>query len=72
MKTATLPSLCVDPQLPNAAESMRAEFLARGLASREVAQTTGVYYAAGDVHAELSQMLQQTCAKVHKQKPVRD
>ncbi len=72
MKTATLPSLLVDPPLRDAAQSVRAEFVARGLATREVAHTTGVYYAAGDVHAELSRMLQQTCAKVQKQKPARD
>ena len=96
MKTATLPSLRVDPQLRDAAQSVlqegetlsgfieasvresidrrrvRAEFVARGLASREAAQTTGVYYSADDVHAELSQMLEQTCARVQKQKPERD
>ncbi len=72
MKTATLPSLRVDPPLRDAAQSVRAEFVARALASREAAQTTGVYFAAGDVHAELSRMLQQTCAKVQKQKPVGD
>ena len=67
MKTATLPSLRVDPQLREAAESVlqegemlsglieasvretlerrrtRAEFIARGLASRDEAKRTGVY-----------------------------
>lgn len=95
MKTATLPSLRVDPQLRDAAQSvlqegetlsgfieasvresidrrrMRAEFVARGMASREAAQTTGVYFAAGDVHAELGQMFQQARAKVLRQKPAR-
>jgi len=72
MKTATLPSLRVDPPLRDAAQSVRAEFVARGLASREATQTTGVYFAAGEVHAELGQMLQQACAKVQEHKPVRD
>lgn len=72
MKTAKLPSLRVDPLLRDTAQSVRAEFVERGLALREVAHTTGVYYAAGDVHAELSRMLQQACAKVPKQKPARD
>lgn len=72
MKTATLPSLRVDPPLRDAAQRVRAEFMARGLASREASHTTGVYYAACDVHAELGQMLQKACAKVHKQKPARD
>lgn len=91
MKTATLPSLRVDPQLRDAAQSVlqegetlsgfieasvresidrrrvRAEFVARGLASREAAQTTGVYFAADDVHAELGQRLQQARARVQKQ-----
>lgn len=72
MKTTTLPSLRVDPHLRNTAQSVRAEFMARGLASREAAQTTGVYYSADGVHVELSQMLEQTCARVQKQKPERD
>ena len=41
------------------------------LASRESAQTSGVYFAAGDVHAELGQRLQQARAKVLNQKPAR-
>lgn len=90
MKTATLPSLRVDPQLRDAAQSVlqegetlsgfieasvretierrrtRAEFVARGLASREEAQASGVYFAAGDVHAELGRMLTQARDKLQK------
>lgn len=81
MKTATLPSLRVAPELREAAESVlqegetlsgfieasvresierrrtRAEFVLRGLASRDEAKRTGVYFAAGAVHAELGKML---------------
>lgn len=70
MKTATLPSLRVTPELRQAAEAvlreeeslssfmeqtlreevnrrrMQAEFIARGLAAREDARRTGVYYSA--------------------------
>lgn len=35
----------------------RAEFISRGLASRDEAKRTGVYFAADAVHAELAQML---------------
>jgi predicted transcriptional regulator len=35
----------------------RAEFIARGLASRGEAQRTGVYFSAQSVHAELRTML---------------
>ena len=42
----------------------RAEFIARGMASREEAKRTGVYFAADRVHAELGQMLAK--AKVRK------
>ena len=90
MKTATLPSLRVDPQLRDAAQSVlqegetlsgfietsvretierrrtRAEFVARGLSSREQARATGAYFAADEVHAELGRMLTQARAKVHK------
>ena len=90
MKTATLPSLRVEPELRDAAESVlqdgetlsgfieasvretierrrtRAEFIARGMASREEAKRTGVYFAAGQVHAELGQMLAKAKAKVQK------
>ncbi|MDG5978098.1 hypothetical protein H010_22789 [Hydrogenophaga taeniospiralis CCUG 15921] len=44
----------------------RAEFVARGLASREQAQASGVHFAAGEVHAELGRMLTQARAKVQK------
>ena len=88
MKTATLPSLRVEPELRDAAESVlqdgetlsgfieasvretlerrrsHAEFIARGMASREEAKRTGVYFAADQVHAELGQMLAK--AKVRK------
>ncbi|MDQ2778634.1 MAG: prevent-host-death protein [Pseudomonadota bacterium] len=90
MKTATLPSLRVDPQLRDAAESVleenetlsafiessvvqsierrqaRAEFIARGLASREEALRTGRYYSAGEVHAELTGMLDKARAKLQR------
>ncbi len=82
MKTASLPSLRVDPELRAAAESVlkegetlsafvetsvkqqvhyrktQAEFIARGLASREEAKRTGEYYDADEVHAELRAMLE--------------
>lgn len=82
MKTASLPSLRVDPELRAAAESVlkegetlsafveasvkqqvhyrktQAEFIARGLASREEAKRTGEYYDADAVHAELRAMLE--------------
>jgi len=81
MKTATLPSLRVEPELRQAAEAVlqegetlsglietavretverrrtRAEFIARGLASRDEALRTGVYFSADSVHAELRTML---------------
>lgn len=83
MKTATLPSLRVDPELREAAESIleegetlssfietsvretiqrrrvRAEFIARGLTSREEAKRTGVYLDADVVHAQLEDKLAQ-------------
>jgi len=82
MKTATLPSLRVEPELRDAAESVledgetlssfiegavretierrrtRAEFIARGLASREEAKRTGVYISADVVLADLSERLE--------------
>lgn len=88
MKTATLPSLRVDPELRAAAESVlkegeslsafvensvkaqihyrktQAEFIARGLAAREEAKRTGVYYDADEVHAELRAMLDAKKAKL--------
>lgn len=90
MKTATLPSLRVEPELREAAESVlqegetlsgfieaslretierrraRAEFVARGLVSREEAKRTGVYFAADKVHGELGQMLAKAKSKVQK------
>jgi hypothetical protein len=87
MKTATLPSLRVEPELREAAESVlqegetlsgfievsvretierrrtRAEFIARGLASREEARRTGEFYPALEVHAELARMLEGARAK---------
>ena len=87
MKTATLPSLRVEPKLRKAAESvlhegeslssfmeqslrdevtrrrMRAEFIARGLAARDEAERTGVYYDADTVHAELRDMLAEAKAR---------
>lgn len=38
---------------------------------RDAAQTTGVSFAAGEVHAELGQRIQQARARALKQKPVR-
>jgi hypothetical protein len=88
MKTATLPSLRVEPELRQAAESVlqegetlsgfieesvretierrrtRAEFTARGLASREEAGRTGEFYPAREVHAELARMLGKARAKL--------
>ncbi|WP_421871774.1 YlcI/YnfO family protein [Pararhizobium sp.] len=82
MKTATLPSLRVDPELRAAAEGVlekgetlsafvehavkaqvhfrktQAEFIARGLASREEAKRTGIYYSADEVLGELKGMLE--------------
>lgn len=90
MKTATLPSLRVEPELREAAESVlqegetlsgfieasiretierlrtRAEFIARGLASRDEAKRTGVYFSADVVHAELSRMLVKAKTKLQK------
>lgn len=81
MKSTTLPSLRVDPELRDAAESVlqegetlsglietavretiqrrrtRAEFIARGLASRDEARRTGEYFDADVVHAELAEKL---------------
>jgi len=90
MKTATLPSLRVDPELREAAESVlqegeslsgfieasvretilrrrvRAEFIARGLASREDAKRTGAYVDAEVVHAQLAKKLDQARKKLQK------
>jgi hypothetical protein len=88
MKSATFPSLRVDPELREAAEGVlqdgetlsgfietsvretierrrtRAEFIARGLVSRDEARRTGVYVAASAVHAELGKMLTKASKRV--------
>ena len=90
MKTASLPSLRVEPELRDAAESVlnagetlssfvessvraqieyrrsQREFIARGLASRDDAKRTGIYFNADDVHAELRAMLQDAKAEAAK------
>lgn len=90
MKTATLPSLRVDPALREAAESVllegeslssfietsvretierrrvRSEFIARGLASRDEARCTGIYFPADEVHDELKQMLRQASRRARR------
>ncbi len=48
----------------------RAEFVARGLASRDEARATGVYFAADQVQAELTQMLSQARSTL-KDKPAK-
>ena len=81
MKTATLPSLRVDPELRQSAEAalregeslsslmeqslrdavnrrrMQAEFIARGLAARDEAKCTGVYYSKEESLAALDAIL---------------
>lgn len=95
MKTATLPSLRVGPELREAAESVlkqgetlsgfietsvretierrrvRAEFIARGLAAREEIAKTGVFFAAQEVHAELSAKLAKARARLRSRVPKR-
>jgi predicted transcriptional regulator len=90
MKTATLPSLRVDPQLRDAAESVlqegeslssfietsvremverrriRTEFIARGLASRDESQRTGVYYSVNDVRVMLDKKLVKAAKRIGK------
>jgi hypothetical protein len=90
MKTATLPSLRVDPELREAAENVlqegeslsalietavretierrrtRAEFVARGLLSRDEARRSGVYVPAAAVHAELGKMLAKATKRVRR------
>lgn len=87
MKTATLPSLRVEPQLRRDAENVlhegeslsqlieesvrtqielrkhQAEFLSRGLASREKARETGQYIPADVVLDRLSARLQEAKAQ---------
>ena len=81
MKSATLPSLRVEPELRRAAEAvlhegeslssfmeqslrdevnrrrMQAEFIARGLAAREEAKRTGVYYSVEESMSGLDAIL---------------
>jgi hypothetical protein len=81
MKTSTFPSLRVEPELREAAESVlrdgetltslietamretihrrrvQAEFVARGLRSREDAKRTLIYHPASEVHEDLQQRL---------------
>jgi len=90
MKSATIPSLRVDPELRAAAESVlkegetlsafvenslraqiryrrtQEEFIARGLASREEAKRTGIYYSSDDVLTMLKSKLD--AAKAARQK----
>lgn len=90
MKTATIPSLRVAPELRQAAESVlqegetlsgfveqsiraqiqrrrfQQEFIARGLASRDEAKRTGIYYSHEEVMAELDQMLAEAKAQTRE------
>ena len=92
MKTATIPSLRVEPALREAAEAvlqegetlssfveesvrtqvrrrqMQDEFIKRGLASRDKARETGVYYSIDEVVGELRQMLTDAKAKTGTKK----
>ena len=92
MKTATLPSLRVEAELREAAESvlkkgetlssfveesvrtqvrrrqMQDEFIKRGLASRDKARETAVYYSIDEVVGELRQMLTDAKAKTGTKK----
>jgi len=87
MKTATFPSLRVDPALRQAAEDMLADdeslssfveqairaqverrqsqrdFIARGLASRDEAQRTGVYISSEQMVETLKQRLERARSK---------
>lgn len=87
MKSATLPSLRVEPELRQAAEAvlregeslsgfmeqslrdevnrrrLQAEFVRRGLLSRDEAQRTGKYFDADEAHVELRAMLAKAKAK---------
>jgi hypothetical protein len=88
MKTASFPSLRVEPELREAAEGvlqdgetlssfietsvretierrrMRAEFIARGLRSRDEGKRTGVYHSAESVHSELRKMLGEASKRI--------
>ncbi len=87
MKTATIPSLRVAPELREAAESVlqqgetlsgfveqsiraqierrrfQQEFIARGLAAREEAKRTGIYYTHEEVMAGLNAKLAKKLAE---------
>lgn len=87
MKTSSIPSLRVEPELRQAAESVlrdgetlssfmeeslrasirqrkvRAEFIARGLASRAESQRTNQYFSADDVLNELNDILSRAESK---------
>jgi hypothetical protein len=87
MKSASLPSLRVDPELRAAAESVlsdgetlssfvensvkaqiryrqtQREFIARGLAARDEAKRTGIYYTSEEVLGELRAMLDAKIAR---------
>ena len=87
MKTSTIPSLRVKPELRQAAESVlrdgetlssfmeeslrasirqrkaRAEFIARGLASRAESQRTNQYFSTDDVLNELNGILSRAESK---------
>lgn len=91
IKTASLPSLRVEPEFRDKAESVlregetlssfiegavrkqveirksQAEFIARGLAAREEAKRTGIYYTANEVLGELKAMLDAKLAEDNKQ-----
>lgn len=80
MKTAMFPSLRVEPELRDAAESVPQvgetlpgfietsvrEPIARGMASRDEAKRTGITFTTDQVHAELGQMLDKAKAKAQK------
>ena len=69
MKSASIPSLRVDPELREAAESRKAqhEFIARGLRARDEAKRSGDYIPAEEVLRELDRML----AKAERKRRVR-
>lgn len=90
MKTATIPSVRVEPEFRAEIESVlgdgetlsefveasvrasverrriQAEFIARGLASRDEAKRTGVYFDADDVVAGLQRKLDAARARLTK------
>lgn len=95
MKTASIPSLRVAPELRRAAEGvlkegeslssfveqsikacidrrrLQAEFLARGMASREEAKRSGEYFSADEIHRELDGRLNAAEAKVKSKEKAR-